>query len=106
MHGISGIMRTSPFEGDVVIAVKLDLPRNRAQTAYMLLFRSEEIRLDPGSDFLIESYTFDTFHLDGTGGLIDYITGPLQIEWSTDDTAFEVAEAKLSRNDDQSTGRA
>jgi hypothetical protein len=94
--GISGTINMPPFEGDPVIASKFDLKWRRAATAYMLWFVHEDIRIASEPDFYIGSHTIHTFHLDGTGGLIDYITGPLSIEWSVDAEAFDAAEVHLN----------
>jgi hypothetical protein len=76
-----------------VLARKLALPK--AETVYVLWFLHEELTLDDAPDFYIEGDTLDDFHLDGTGGLIDYITAPLAIEWTTDPKAFDEAAARF-----------
>jgi hypothetical protein len=93
-RGISGTINTLPLRGEPVLARKLDLPWEYAATAYTLWFLHEEIRLVSTPDFYIESDSVDTFHTDGTGGLIDYITGPLSIDWSTSAEAFDDAETR------------
>lgn len=98
-RGISGRINAPELRGEPVLARKLGLPWERAATAYTLWFLHDEITLERDPEFSIESDSVDTFHTDGTGGLIDYITGPLSIDWSTSAEAFDEAEGRWRQSD-------
>jgi hypothetical protein len=90
--GISGRIGKGPHTGEPVLARRLELKWKTAETAY-ILWIPEEILEGPDEGFMIESDSIDAFHTDGTGGLVDYITTGLGIEWSVDPQDFVNAEA-------------
>ena len=67
------------------------MKRKTAETAYVL-WLPDQVLEGPDGGFMIESDSIDAFHTDGTGGLVDYITTGLGIEWSVDPQDFVVAE--------------
>ena len=91
-QGISGVIGTGSHAGEPVLARKFRIPFREVKSAYMLWLPEEEIGDSSMGDFYLPSDALDSFRVDGSGGLIDYLTTGLDVTWSIDPGDFAVAE--------------
>lgn len=86
--GIVGQIGRGPDQGEWVFVTPLQDPTSGALTEYVLELPRD--LYDANSDLIMDDPCVDGPRPDGEGGLIDYLTTALDVEWSTD--AIVVAE--------------
>jgi hypothetical protein len=89
-EGISGVIGSGPNAGQPVLARFLHSPFAGQEHWYVLWLPVQELAWSV-RDFSLESDTVDGPRFNG-GGLIDYLTTGLDVDWTTDPDAFREAE--------------
>jgi hypothetical protein len=89
-EGISGVIRSEPYAGSIVLAA-IDVPQDDGTLTYRLYLPAGEMTDASGERHLMDSLLEDDLRNDGDGGMIDLLTTALDVRWSTDPDEFDRA---------------
>lgn len=88
--GISGVIRSGPHAGSLVMAA-VDVPQDDDVLTYRLYLPAEEMTDASGDRYLMDTLLEDDLTNDVEGGMIDLLTSALDVQWSTDPNQFDRA---------------